>query len=128
MKVLIAVLASLVASFSLAGDVLELPVSSTASTSDTHQVTFTLGTVGFLQDVVLKSYAGVNTGTVTIVNDTIGMTNTLGVFAFTPTSQPRITNSFPVQRGDYVKVVYTASTALSTNLNKLTCWFKDVVR
>lgn len=128
MKVLIALLVSLVASFAFAGDVLELPVSSTASTSATHQVTFTLGTVGFLQDVVLKSYAGSNTGTVTIVNDTIGMTNTLGVFAFTPTSQPRITNSFPVQRGDYIKVVYSASQTNATSLNKLTCWFKDVVR
>jgi len=127
MKMLATVLSSFLALSAFAGDVLELPVSSAASTAATHRVTFTLGTVGFLQDVVLNSYAA-NTGTVTIVNDSIGMTNTLGVFAFTYMFQPRITNSFPVQRGDYVQVVYTANTALATNLNKATCWFKNVTR
>lgn len=127
MKVLIAVLASLVASFSLAGDVLESPVSSASSTSATHQVTFTLGSLGFLQDVVLKSYC-TNTGTVTLVSSTLGVTNTLGTLESTATSQARITGSYPVQRGDIIKVVYANSTALSTNQSQLSCWFKDVVR
>ena len=127
MKMLAAALSSFLALSAFAGDVLEKPVSSAATTAATHRVTFTLGSLGFLQDVVLKSYTA-NTGTVTIVNDTIGMTNTLGVFAFTDTFQPRITNSFPMQRGDYVQVVYTANTALATNLNKLTCWFKNVTK
>jgi len=129
MKMLAAALSSFLALSAFAGDVLELPVSSAASTSATHRVTFTLGMVGFLQDVVLHSYAGVDTGTVTIVNDSIGMTNGVGTFVFTPTSQPRITNSFPMQRGDYVQVVYTASVATNaTYLNKATCWFKNVTR
>ena len=129
MKMLAAVLSSFLALSAFAGDVLELPVSSAASTSATHRVTFTLGTVGFLQDVVFKSYAGVNTGTVTVVNSAIGETNTLGAFTFTSTFQPRITNSYPMQNGDYVQVVYTAAvTTNATYLNKASCWFKNVTR
>jgi len=128
MKMLATVLLSFLTLSAFAGDVLELPVSSADNTAATHRVTFTLGKVGFLQDVVLKSWQ-TNTGTVTIVNSAIGETNTLGAFTFTSTFQPRITNSYPMQNGDYVQVVYTAAVATNaTYLNKASCWFKNVTR
>ena len=128
MKMLAAALSSFLALSAFAGDVLEKPVSSAATTAATHRVTFTLGSLGFLQDVVLKSWQ-TNTGTVTIVNSAIGETNTLGSFTFTSTFQPRITNSYPMQNGDYVQVVYTAAVATNaTYLNKVSCWFKNVTK
>ena len=127
MKILAPVLSSFLAISAFAGDVLELPVSSASSTSATHRVTFTLGNVGYLQDVVLKSYR-TNTGTVTLVSSTLGVTNTLGTLEVTASSQGRITGEYPVQRGDYVQVVYANSTALSTNQNQLSCWFDNITK
>lgn len=127
MKMLAAALSSFLALSAFAGDVLESPVSSASSTSATHRVTFTLGSLGFLQDVVLKSYC-TNTGTVTLVSTTLGVTNTLGTLESTATSQGRITGSYPVQRGDVIQVAYANSTALSTNQNQLSCWFKNVTK
>ncbi len=123
-SLLVATLASFLTLTATAQDKLELPVTA-SGTSGTVQVTFTLGTLGFLQDVSLKSYCA-NTGTVTIVDSTLGHTNTIGALAFTGTSQTRISAAWPVQRGDVISVAFTAA-SVGTN-STVSCWFKNVIK
>jgi hypothetical protein len=125
MKRILGWLAPLILTASVcAQDTLERPVTMT-STGPVVNVTFTQGSLGYIQDVFLISrWVGCNTGTLYVVNSTIGHTNILATWAFTNNSQNRITSPWPVQAGDIVRTEFTY-TGLATN-NSTTVWFGNV--
>jgi len=109
-----------------AQDCLERPVSNT-STAATLNVTFAVGTLGYVQDVALKSdQVGINTATVSIVNSNLGITNNVGTWIFTNSAQTRISSAWPVEKEDIVRCVLTRN-APATN-NTLAVWFKNVIK
>lgn len=109
-----------------AQDVLEKPVSA-SSTSATISVTFTLGTTGYLEALQLEtSGSAIQTGTVSVVNSTLGYTNTVGAWVFTNQSLNSLSRSYPMQQGDTVVVVFTYSATNATS--KVHTWFKNVRR
>lgn len=126
MKRLAVLLALLVAVPVFAQDRLEKPVSQT-STAAVVNVTFTLGAVGFLQDVLLYSQVtGIQTGTLYVINSTMGHTNYVAAWVFTNNSQSRLSSAWPVQFGDVIRTEFTASSLVSNNISS--CWFKNVVK
>lgn len=123
MKLYACLLAFLIAGTALAQDRLEKPVTE-SSTNATVNVTFTLGTVGYVDDIYIQStVSGINTGTVYVVNN--NHTNLVGAWVFTNDSLHRITRAYPVQQGDVVRCVFTASATDVTGT--VGAWFKNVV-
>jgi hypothetical protein len=108
-----------------AQDRLEHPVTA-ASTSTVVNLTFTLGSRGYLDDLFLQSgFAVCQTGAVVVVNSTLNFTNVVGTWTFTNQSLNRITD-YPLQYGDIVRVTFTGSL---TNINNTAFgWFKNVTR
>ena len=128
MKTLIAASAAFalaIAGSLLAQDRLERPVSNT-STAATLNVTFAVGTLGYVQDISIKTGLGANTATVYIVNYNLGVTNNVGVWVFTNSAQTRISSAWPVEKEDIVRCVLTQN-APATN-NTLAVWFKNVIK
>lgn len=129
MRILIvatAAIALAIAGSLFAQDRLERPVSNT-STSATLNVTFAVGTLGYVQDISINSGLGANTATVYIVNYNLGVTNNVGVWVFTNSAQTRISSAWPVEKEDIVRCVLTQGNAPSTN-NTLAVWFKNVIK
>lgn len=125
MKRLIAMLALLAIPYAtFAQDALERPVVA-SGTGAVQEVVFTLGSLGYLQDVVLKSFR-INTGLVVIVDSTLGITNTVGLIAYNATNQSRISASWPIRRGDIVRTTFETSIVGSNNV--VAAWFKNVVK
>lgn len=123
MKLYACLLAFLIAGTSFAQDVLVKPVTASA-TNPTVNVTFTLGTLGYVEDIYIQStVSGINTGTVYVVNN--NHTNLVGTWVFTNDSLHRITRAYPVQHGDVVRCVFTASGTTVTST--VGVWFKNVV-
>jgi len=128
MKMLLATLLAVTFAVStFAQDKLERPVSTT-STAATINVTFTLGTLGYVQDIAVRSdIVGINTAAVSIVNSTLLFTNTVATLVFTNTVPSRIVSAaWPVEKDDVVRCVMTRS-AIATN-TVVSVWFKNVIR
>lgn len=108
----------------LAQDRLERPVVASA-TGATINVAFTLGSLGFVQDVTVKSdISGINTAVVYAVDSNIGHTNTIATWVFTNHCLNRISSTWPVQQGDIVRTVFTGSSTGTNNTTEV--WFKNV--
>lgn len=125
MKRIIAVLL-LACSTAMAQEILEKPVSNTG-TGATVDVTFMLGSVGWVQDIFLYCQAStIQTGTVSIINTANSFTNSLiGTFVFTNMSMNRLSQAYPVQFGDIIRTTFTSHANGVTN--KPYVWFKNVV-
>jgi hypothetical protein len=108
-----------------AQDRIEYPVTVT-STNAVLEMPFTLGDRGYLDDVFLQcGLAGGQTGTVVLVNTTLGFTNAVGPLILTNQSVNRVAD-YPVMRGDILRVTFTSS---ATNVtNSVFGWFKNVIR
>ena len=129
MRILIVATAALVLAIAgslFAQDRLERPVTGT-STGDTINITFTLGTLGFVQDVYVNSaVVGINTGSIYTVHNSTGFTNLIATWIFTNQPTTRIDSPHPVQKDDVVRCVLTRS-AIATN-NTVAVWFKNVIK